>query len=400
MNFIDLIVIASFIVFAISGWRQGFVSALFVFIGFFAGGVAGAMFGTFIAEQLGFVGTGALVLIALVVVAGAVLGQVVASYFGRAIRSRIQIEPFRLLDNAAGLALNALVILVITWFVAVTASGMPTSPVGQAVNNSRVMKTLETVAPAPAQGIYNGFTSWLSDSGIPSIFDGFGMLLPGAVEPPSPAIVSNTAIQASLNSVVRVSGEAPECSTGLTGSGFVYAQGRVVTNAHVVAGVTTPHIHVPGHAGFLTSKVVYLDPKVDVAILAVEGLYANPLKTTENVERNDNVVIAGYPGGGDMTATAARVRGVINNRATNERDVYGGSPVVRSIVVLDGTVHPGNSGGPIIDAKGRVGGLVFAQADDNTDTAFALSIKEITPAMDAGRTAAQPVSNSRCPRAD
>lgn len=396
MNFIDLIVIASIIVFAISGWRQGFVAALFVFFGFFTGGVVGVFLGTFIAEQMGFTGTAALLLIGACVFLGAILGQVIASYFGRTMRSKISVQPFRLLDNVAGLALNTLVILAITWFVAVTASGMPTSQVGQAVSSSRVMKTLENVAPAPAQDLYNGLSSMLSESGVPSILDGFGMLLPGAVEPPSPAVVRNTAVQASLNSVVRVSGEAPRCDSGLTGSGFVYATGRVLTNAHVIAGVPNPHVHVPGQAGFLNSRVVYMDPKVDVAVLAVEGLYTAPLRTTEDVSRNDNVVIAGYPGGGDMTATAARVRGVINNRSTNQHDIYGGPSTVRNIVVLDGEVRPGNSGGPIIDTKGRVAGLVFAQADGDDRTAFALSIKEVTPAMNAGRYAGQSVVNTQC----
>lgn len=396
MNFIDLIVIGSFIVFAISGWRQGFVAALFVFIGFFVGGVAGAFAGTWLVEAMSLTGMVALILVGLVVLFGAIAGQIVASYFGRSLRQRISIQPFRLFDNVGGLILNCLVILVIAWFVAVTASGMPTSTVAKAVNNSRVMQTLENVAPAPAQNLYNGFTSLLAESGIPSIFDGFGMLLPGAVDPPSPAVVRNTAIQASLNSVVRVSGDAPHCSSGLTGSGFVYAQGRVLTNAHVVAGISNPHIHVPGQVGFLNSKVVYLDPKVDVAVLAVDGLYAKPLTTTTDVSRNDNVVIAGYPGGGDMTATAARVRGVINNRTTNERDVFGGSATVRNIVVLDGEVRPGNSGGPMIDTKGRVAGVVFAQSDDNSQTAFALSIKEVTPAMDYGRRAEQAVANTQC----
>lgn len=396
MNFIDLIVIGSFIVFAISGWRQGFVAALFVFVGFFVGGIAGGFAGTWLADSLGFAGMAALVLVGVMVLTGAIVGQIIASYFGRSLRRYIQVQPFKLFDNVGGLVLNCLLILVITWFVAVTASGMPTSTVAQAVNNSRVMQTLEQVAPAPAKGVYNGFASLLAESGIPSIFDGFGMLLPGAVDPPSPAVVRNTAIQASLNSVVRVSGEAPQCASGLTGSGFVYAQGRVLTNAHVVAGIPNPLVHVPGQAGVLSSKVVYFDPKVDVAVLAVDGLYAQPLTTTTEVGRNDNVVIAGYPGGGDMTATAARVRGVINNRTTNERDVYGAPATVRNIVVLDGTVRPGNSGGPIIDTEGRVAGLVFAQSDDSSNTAFALSIKEVTPAMDYGRRAEQPVANTKC----
>lgn len=396
MNFIDLIVIGSFIVFAISGWRQGFVAALFVFIGFFIGGVLGAFAGTWLAETLSFSGTAALLLVGMVVLVGAIVGQIIASYFGRSLRQHIKVQPFKLFDNVGGLVLNCLLILVITWFVAVTASGMPSSTMAKAVNNSRVMQTLEQVAPAPAKGLYDGFASLLAESGIPSIFDGFGLLLPGAVDPPSPAVVRNTAIQASLDSVVRVSGEAPRCSSGLTGSGFVYAQGRVVTNAHVVAGIPNPLVHVPGQSGVLVSKVVYLDPKVDVAILAVDGLYAKPLSVTTDVSRNDNVVIAGYPGGGNMTATAARVRGVINNRTTNERDVYGDPATVRNIVVLDGLVRPGNSGGPMIDTKGRVAGVVFAQSDDSSNTAFALSIKEVTPAMDYGRRAEQPVANTRC----
>lgn len=397
MNFIDIIVIASLIVFAIAGWRQGFVSALFVFIGFLTGGCLAAYAASKFVENLGLTGTEALIVLVISIMVGAIIGQILAAIVGRRLSSLIVIGPFRILDSIGGLVFNTLVIFVLAWVVAVAASGMPSSTVGQAVTDSRVMKTLENVTPAPAKNIYNNFSSLLTQLGVPTFLDGFGLFLPGSVEPPTLAVVDNSAIQASLKSVVKISGESLRCDTGLTGSGFVYAPGRVVTNAHVVAGITSPNIHIPGQRGFLASKVVYLDPKVDVAILAVPALYTKPLRVTESIKRNDNVVIAGYPGGGDMTATAARIRGVVNTRATNELDVFGAPAVTRNIIVLEGQVHPGNSGGPVIDTKGRVVGMVFAQADDNSDTSFALSIKEITPALEAGKSAMQPVSNSQCP---
>lgn len=398
LNFIDIIVIGAVIVFAYSGYRQGFVAALASFIGFIGGGLIGAYLAPRALEQVGVHGGLGFALTVALVLGLAVAGQMLTSLVGRRLRERITFEPVRVIDSAGGAVLNVLALAVIAWILAATAAAVPSSPVSVQVQSSSLLAGLDRLVPNQARGLVIDLRGLVDDSGLPQLFDSFGVLPPAPVGPPTPAVVGDPQVQAALNSVVRVEGSAPSCNAGFTGSGFIVGTDRVLTNAHVLAGVRQPTVHAPGNSYPLAAETIYFDPKTDLAVLRVPGLNGQTLGWSRTVSRGDNAVIAGYPGGGPMTATAARVRGKMTADLVRGTDIYGRPGVNREIYALRGKARPGNSGGPLLTEKGTVAGVVFAQSQGDPNTAFALTAESARNAVRTARGVSASVSTGGCAR--
>jgi S1-C subfamily serine protease len=212
------------------------------------------------------------------------------------------------------------------------------------------------------------------------------------VPAPDPQLVNNPVVGKVENSVVKVSGIAPSCSRQIDGSGFVYAPERVMTNAHVLAGVTHPIVHVGGEQYDATP--VFVDPEVDIAVLDVPGLPEPALPFAQTAAGTGaDAIIMGFPGGGPFFVGAARVRehGEISgpdfrNTQTVRRDVY----------ALNGIVRAGNSGGPLFATDGTVLGVVFASAIDDPNTGYALTALQVADAARAGAKATAGVATGPC----
>jgi len=180
-----------------------------------------------------------------------------------------------------------------------------------------------------------------------------------------------------------VQGTAASCDRSIEGSGFVYAPHHVLTNAHVVAGVTQgPLVSAPDGATYRAS-VVFYDPQVDVAVLYVPGLNMTPLQFAGQAQNGANAIVAGYPLDHPFTAVPARIGGT--QRA-----------VGRQIYEIRASVEPGNSGGPLLSPAGTVYGVVFAAAVDASDTGFALTSAEVASDAKAGAQQTVPVSTQGC----
>jgi S1-C subfamily serine protease len=125
----------------------------------------------------------------------------------------------------------------------------------------------------------------------------------------------------------------------------------------------------------------------------VPDLQAPPLAFTEaEAPEGADAVIMGYPGGGSFAATPARIREVIELEGP---DIYRATSVAREVYVIRGGVRQGDSGGPLIDLTGRVLGVVFGAAVDDTDTGFVLTAKQVSAqAASAGNSA--PVATGAC----
>ena len=173
-------------------------------------------------------------------------------------------------------------------------------------------------------------------------------------EPPTRAVVDNPVVRAASPSVVRVLGTA--CGLGISGSGWVAAPGLVVTAAHVIAGERRTFVVQSESPLRLRAQVVAFDPKNDVAVLRVPKLLAPSLKLADP-KPNASVAIVGYPLNGPLDAEPGRI-GPTESVLTD--DAYGHGPVQRTITSLAGEIRHGNSGGPAIDAQGRVQVTVFA----------------------------------------
>jgi S1-C subfamily serine protease len=213
------------------------------------------------------------------------------------------------------------------------------------------------------------------------------------VPPPDNAVLKTAALRDTQRSIVKVVGTAPECQRRIEGTGFVYARQRVMTNAHVVAGVrgASQVITLGGrqHRG----RVVLYDPKRDIAVLYVPDLPAPSLRFNGAAQSRDPAVVAGFPKNHPFTAVAARVRA--KQRAKGP-DIYHAGQVTRQIYAIRGRVEPGNSGGPLLAADGTVYGVIFAAALDDPETGYALTAHEVTPDAQAGQNATAAVSTQNC----
>jgi S1-C subfamily serine protease len=177
---------------------------------------------------------------------------------------------------------------------------------------------------------------------------------PAIVAPPEKGVARDPDVRRASNSVVRVTGIA--CGLGVEGSGWVAAPGLVVTNAHVVAGIGSPRVDTPAGRAF-SSRVVAFDVNNDLAVLRVPGLSARALRQADPA-RGVSVALVGYPLNGPLSRTPARLGGTAR---VLSRDAYGRGPIRRQVTAIRAIVEPGSSGGPGIDAQGRVRTTVFAR---------------------------------------
>jgi S1-C subfamily serine protease len=164
-----------------------------------------------------------------------------------------------------------------------------------------------------------------------------------------------------------------------------------MSNAHVVAGATTVTVEDGDHT--YNATVVSYDPNADISILEVPDLGATALTfDDQDAPEGTDAIVLGYPGGGNFTATPARIRETIQ---LNGPDIYHSTTVTREVYTIRGPVHQGNSGGPLIGRDGRVLGVVFGAAVDDADTGFVLTAKEVARQM-ARVTNTQQVATGTC----
>jgi S1-C subfamily serine protease len=197
-------------------------------------------------------------------------------------------------------------------------------------------------------------------------------------------------------SIVKITGWAKTtCDRRLEGSGFVVSPRHVLTNAHVVAGMTNGPYVGHGTGSALPARVVLFDWNTDVAILYVPGLDAPPLRFAGRAARGSGAVVAGYPKNGGFRAVAARVA---SQWSANGPNIYRTGQVIRAIYAVRARVEPGNSGGPLLAKNGKVYGVIFAASTNARDTGFALTASAVGPDVRRGARATTPVSTRGCPR--
>jgi S1-C subfamily serine protease len=264
--------------------------------------------------------------------------------------------------------------------VATPLASAPFPEVAGQVRQSALVQAVDRAVPDSVRAVYDSLREAIDRRGLPDVLDPLTPTRAREVEAPDPALATSPVVASVSGSVVKISGIAPSCSRQIDGSGFVYAPGRVMTNAHVLAGVSAPVVEAEGEEYEATP--VFVDEEIDVAVLAVPGLPQVPLAFAPAVsDTGDDAIIMGYPGGGPFFVGPARVRdqGPISgpdfrNTRTVQRDVY----------ALFGDVRAGNSGGPLFDPSGQVLGVVFASAIDDPSTGYALTAQQVAPAARAG----------------
>ena len=327
---LDLILLVVVAAFAVSGYRQGFIVGILSFFGFVGGALLGAEFGPSISRALVGGQTQQDVIAVVLLVSFAVIGQFIASSIGAAMRSTVTGHSATVLDSVGGSVVSAVSVLLIAWVVGSVLIESPFPVVDTQVNNSLVLQTLDKFMPSPAKTMFSDFRRLLaSNSTYAEVFSGIGAERILAIPAPDPNVVGDRGVQDASSSVVRVQGVAPSCQRQIEGSGFVISPDHVLTNAHVVAGVTTRQTVTTRGGTTLSATVVYYDPQVDVAILYVPGLNVTPLHFAGAANPGDNAVVAGYPlDATNLHLVPARIGGIQNAQGPN---IYETSTVTRQI---------------------------------------------------------------------
>ncbi|MEC3975028.1 MarP family serine protease [Amycolatopsis sp. H20-H5] len=392
MNWVDVLVLLLALLAAVSGAFQGVIVALPSLIGVVLGAIVGIKLAQLVVEL--FMNPAARVAFAvatfLLLVA---LGETLGVWVGRKLRQKINPDKLSGVDKTLGALVQAAVVFVVAWLIATpltTVSGLPWLP--KAINGSVVLGEVNNVMPEAAQGFPSELRKLLDASGFPLAVDPFQKAPTLDTSPPDDALPDSSVVKRVHESVVKIRGNASSCSRALEGSGFVISPQRVMTNAHVVAG--TDEVAIETTKGRLPARVVYFNPEVDIAVLAVPRLEAEPLPfASETAAAGDSAIVLGYPLDGPYKATPARVRGRINLRGP---DIYEKNTVQRDVFTVRAGIRSGNSGGPMITPGGQVIGVVFGAAVEDPDTGFTLTAAQVLDEVNAAPAQSANVSTGPC----
>lgn len=347
MTTADWIILAFVALVAVYGYAQGFLVGVLALAGFAGGGFAGSRLGPLLLTD----GSSS-PYAPLFALGGAVLlGGLAAStleFLGWSVRRRIRVRAVGVADGLLGGALMGAVAFGLAWIVGAVALQTP----GAATLRSDIQRSV----------VLQRLNGWLPPSGTVlnalARFDPFPRINgPRAdVPPPTGVILRDRNVRAASASVVRVLGTA--CGLAIEGSGWIAAPGVVVTNAHVVAGEDDTVVQDRGRGAHLDATPIQFDPRNDVAVLRVPGLGGGGgLPIAADPRSGTAAAVLGFPEDGPFDARSGRLGAT--GTATSH-DAYGNGPVQRSITSLRGLVREGNSGGPMVDARGQVVTTVFA----------------------------------------
>jgi S1-C subfamily serine protease len=397
VNFLDWLLLVLVAAYALSGYWQGFVTGAFATAGLLLGG----LFGIWLAPvALGnakpslLVSLGAL----FIVILAASLGQALFQFFGAKIRDRVTWQPARALDAIGGALLSGAAVLVVAWALGVAVSGtrLP-GGVTSLVRNSAVLAEVDDVLPDSAARALNAFNNVVGSSFFPRYLEPFAPERIVSVKPGDERMVNDPDVTRAEPAVLKVRG-TNVCGRGVEGSGFVYHQDRLMTNAHVVAGVRDPEVMIGQES--VDATVVFYDPEIDIAVLSLDTGSATPLPFTPSAEPaqpKESVAILGYPEDGPFHIEAARIR---SQQRLSSPDIYGddAGSVIREVFAVRGDVRPGNSGGPLLDSGGQVAGVVFAASVTDKDTGYALTAAQVAESAAEGITSEDKASTGDCAR--
>jgi Do/DeqQ family serine protease len=158
------------------------------------------------------------------------------------------------------------------------------------------------------------------------------------------------------------------------GSGFITtADGRIITNAHVVAGADRVQVTLKDGRSF-TGEVMGADSVTDIAVIKIEaqGLPTVKVSNSDQIQPGEWAIAIGNPLGLDSTVTA----GIISATGRTSREV--GVPDKRvDFIQTDAAINPGNSGGPLLNLNGEVIGVNTAIIQGAQGLGFAIPMNTV-----------------------
>jgi biotin transporter BioY len=393
MDRIDLLIIVLLVFAVFRGIRVGFLELVLSTAGF----VSGLLLGSVVAAKLvTHLGSDASKLFAILIIE--IIFSIGLSYVGSTIGSMInqpkeekekgkrRRETLQHVNSYLGGLFEIISTLLIIWLVASGLANVRSDNLGYYVQHSSIVHELDKALPPPPDLIAR-LESIVSPNGFPNVFVG---LEPTHTTVAPGGTVTNPLILNDQASVVKIAGSG--CGGIVQGSGFVFANDLVATNAHVVAGIAHPE--VIDETGYHQTTVVYFNPNVDLAVLRVSGLNDKVL-TLDTTSLGDNTATAvlGYPENGSLVTENSTV---IDEVRAQGQNIYNQGLVDRNVYEVAAKVEPGNSGGPLLDTKGNVAGIVFAKSVSQPDLGYALDISYLRAVVNEAKNQTTAVSTGSC----
>ncbi|TLQ01438.1 MarP family serine protease [Nesterenkonia salmonea] len=320
----------------------------------------------------------------VLVVAGHALGSAAGAEVQRMFRS----PTIRTVSALIGAVVNLAVAFVVIAALSFSVQAMGFPQVNHHMKQSAVLQGINQAMPDRVESMFADVRSHVLASDIPEIAQ---LLVPEAEDAPAAGELTEAA-SATTQSVARITGVAQQCGQSQFGSGVALSPNRVMTNAHVVAGVSEPSVEMPD-GQIATARVVHFDTSKDLALLAVDTLDAPPAQVGGAMDRNADGYVMGYPSGGPFVAGPAVVQARDVSQVNN---IYGASASELEIYQLNADVRRGNSGGPLVDRDGNVAGIVFARALEGDAVGFAVTVDAAGEAMTNPDAFTDTVSTGQC----
>ena len=391
--FIDILIIFMLVSIVLRARQAGLVRQLSSAVGFIAGLFIGAALQPRVMSLAGTAQSQALLSL-LLTLGSALFFMQLFGTFGAIAKQRIQaLQPLDKADSSLGAAAGGLTLLAAIWLVTPLLTGLPSPGLQRALSHSFIVSTLNQRLPSAPDFIAR-VDRIVNPNGFPDVFAG---LERRPLQPDAPMPVLDAAMAQVVKdvrpSIVKIEGKG--CGGIVEGSGFVAADGTIVTNAHVIAGVTDPEAIDTNGPHDVT--VIHFDADLDMAVLRVSDgskLAGKPLPI-DTAKARDGApgVVLGYPGGGGFTAGAATI---LDQFTAVGRDIYGADETRRSVYELKADVIPGNSGGPLVDADGEVAGLIFAQSTTYQQIGYALTTPLVAEGLQQALADNRPVGTGSC----
>jgi S1-C subfamily serine protease len=325
-----------------------------------------------------------------VVLVLASVGQAIFQYAGTRLRARVTWQPARALDAVGGAVLSVVAVLLVAWMLGVAISGSRIPGISPQVRESRVLVKVNDVMPAQAQQALRSFDDVVGSSFFPRYLEPFAQERIASVPAAQRRVLRDPDIRDAAESVYKVR-SSNRCGSGVEGTGFLYAPNKLMTNAHVVAGVTEPIVKVGDRS--VSGTVVYYNSDVDIAVIDVPELDGPTIGFDLKGKARQQGATLGFPQDGPFDAQPVRIRG---DQRLRSPDIYGDGTVTRHVFSLRGLIRPGNSGGPVVSTGGRVLGVVFAASVSDHNTGYALTAEQVRRAAAIGLDAKKRVSSGNC----
>ena len=366
---------------ALWGYAQGLIVGALSLAGFAVGAFLGSRLGPLLLEDGSESPYAPLFGLLGALLVGGLLVTVLETV-GFHVRARLG-ERAQAVDGAGGAVLLACFALALAWVFGAVALQTPGArELRRDIQRSAILKELNTRLP-PSGPLLNALARFDPLPGITGPDPNVG--------PPDSRIARDPQVRGAGRSVVRVLGTA--CGLGVQGSGWIAGDGIVVTNAHVVAGQDDTSVQLEGEDPRHDADAIWFDADNDLAILRSSGVSGAPaLGLNTDAAAGTSGAVLGFPENGPYDVQPARLG---QTSAVRTQDAYGEGPIQRRITSVRGRVRSGNSGGPVVDGRGRVLTTIFAASTGRSQTGFGVPDSIVQGAL---RRADERVSTGPCVR--